>query len=226
MHPVFTDRRHAGNLLARQLEHLRGRPDLLVLGLPRGGVPVAFEVARHLNAALDVLLVRKLGVPGHEELAMGAITSGGRQVLNHRMIDSLNINDLDIQQAIRRESRRIREQEELYRPERGPLVLRHQSVVLVDDGIATGSTMLAAVAAAQDEQPRTIVIAAPVGAAKSHAQLQGAIGVEEVIFVHQPMVFHAVSTWYEDFSQTSDDEVRHLLAQAEAAVGGAKRGGP
>jgi putative phosphoribosyl transferase len=225
MHPTFTDRRHAGRLLARQLERLRGRPELMVLGLPRGGVPVALEVACHLNAALDVLLVRKLGVPWHEELAMGAIASGGRLVLNHRLIDSLNIRDADVAEAIRRETLRLHEQEALYRPERGALLLRNHTVVLVDDGVATGSTMLAAMAAVQAEQPRAIVVAAPVGASKARARLQAGDEVEEVVFTYEPLVFHAVGDWYQDFSETPDEEVRHLLAQAETTVG-PKRSGP
>jgi putative phosphoribosyl transferase len=226
MQPPFADRRHAGSLLARQLEHLRGRPALLVLGLPRGGVPVAFEVARHLNAVLDILLVRKLGVPWHAELAMGAIASGGRQVLNHRLIDTLGIRDADVQEAVRRETGRIREQEALYRPARSPVVLRHQCVILVDDGIATGSTMQVAVATMHDEHPAHLVVAAPVGAPKARARLQATGLIDEVVFTHEPESFQAVGEWYEDFSPTSDQEVRNLLMQAESAVGGAKRGGP
>jgi putative phosphoribosyl transferase len=226
MDGLFADRHQAGRLLAERLTRHRGRPGLVVLGLPRGGIPVAYEVARQLHAALDVLLVRKLGVPWNEELAMGAIASGGVRVLDHRLIDALGVRDADIDEAVGRETRRIAEQERLYHPARMPLPLRDRPVIIIDDGVATGATMIAAVAAARSQHPASVLVAAPVAAPEARQLLQELDRVEEVVFVLTPEAFSSVGRWYRDFSPTTDEEVRRLLGEAEAASSGAQRGGP
>ena len=204
----FRDRRHAGQALAKTLEHYGDRPDVIVLALPRGGVPVAYEVARALHAPLDVFIVRKLGVPGHEEYAMGAIASGGVRVLNPQVAD-LRIPQSAIDAVAEREERELGRREALYRGDRPPLVLEERTVILVDDGLATGSTMRAAATAVKQLKPRRIVIAVPVGAPDTCQDFRAQ--VDEVVCGITPEPFRAVGLWYEDFSQTSDDEVRELL---------------
>jgi predicted phosphoribosyltransferase len=209
---LFRDRFDAGRHLAARLRHYAGRPDVVVLALPRGGVPVGYEVARALGASLDVFVVRKLGVPGHEELAMGAIASGGVRVLNKEVLRELPISDEDLDAVSAREQLELSRREEEYRGARPPADVRGKTVILVDDGLATGSTMRAAVAALRRLGPARIVVAVPVGARSTCAEL--AREADEAVCAEEPEPFHAVGLWYYDFAQTSDDEVRDLLAQA------------
>src|SRR5690242_5853476 len=206
---AFKDRTEAGRSLAEQLAHLAGSPDLLVLALPRGGVPVAFEVAQALEAPLDVFLVRKLGVPGHEELAMGAIASGGVRVLNQALVRHLGIPLSAVERVTQREQQEILRRERLYREGRAPLNPAGRRVVLVDDGLATGATMLAAVRAIRVENPERIVVAVPVASKQACEDLGQ--DADEVVCAATPEPFASVGAWYEDFTQTSDDEVRDLL---------------
>jgi len=215
----FTDRIEAGRLLGRELVRRLGtRDDLLVLGLPRGGVPVAAEVAQALDAPLDVFIVRKLGVPGHEELAMGAIASGGVRVLNREVLDYMSLSEGTIESVALREQRELARRENEYRGTRPPLDVGGKTVIIVDDGLATGSTMRAAVKALRRMQPRAIVVAVPVAAASTCADFRREGEADEVICLRTPEPFQAVGLWYEDFSQTTDEEVRALLdrfAEAE-----------
>jgi putative phosphoribosyl transferase len=201
------DRRHAGRLLAGLLEHHRGQPGVVVLGLPRGGVPVAYEVAKALGAPLDVYLVRKLGTPGHEELAMGAIADGDVVALNRDIADCVP-GDV-VQQVIRREARELRRQGEAYRSGRARLDVAGRTVVLVDDGLATGASMRAAVEALRGFSPLKIVVAVPV--APEGIRRQFAEAVDEVVCVMTPEPFTAVGAGYRDFTQVEDDEVTSLL---------------
>ena len=218
---VFQNRSHAGRILAQYLGQYADRPDVLVLGLPRGGVPVAFEVAQELHAPLDVFLVRKLGVPGHEELAMGAIASGGVKVLNQDTIDFLRISDETIDRIAAEEERELRRREALYRSDRPRPAVQDQIVILVDDGLATGSTMKAAAEALRRQSPARIVVAVPVAASTTCQEFEAY--VDEVVCAETPSPFYAVGMWYEDFSQTSDQEVQRLLEEAahSRAVGSA-----
>ena len=220
MHPdnprPFADRREAGMELGSRLSHLKDRTDVTVLALPRGGVPVAYEVARQLRAPLDVFLVRKLGVPGHEELAMGAIASGGVRVLNDDVVEWYRIATPIIDAVAAQEQRELERQEREYRRARPALDLRGRVVVLVDDGLATGSTMKAAVQAVRAHHPLRIVVAVPVGApdtCRAFADI-----ADEIFCARSPAAFAAVGQWYHDFSQTSDAEVATLL---EYGAGGA-----
>jgi predicted phosphoribosyltransferase len=213
---LFHDRRHAGRLLAARLAHYRGRDDVLVLALPRGGAPVAAEIARSLGAPLDVFIVRKLGLPGQPELAMGAVATGGAVVLNHELVDRLELPDLVIREAARRELSVIEKQQQSFRGRRPPPEIRGRTIVLVDDGLATGSTMRAAIAAIKRQAPRRLVVAAPVGAAETCDELRRE--VDEFVSIACPEDFHAVGQWYEDFSQTTDAEVVSLLAQQPAVA--------
>jgi len=207
----FQDRPQAGRLLAEKLAVLSNRPEVVVLGLPRGGVPVAFEVAQRLQVTLDIFLVRKLGVPGHEELAMGAIASGDICFLNDGVIRSLGIPQKVIDQAIARERHALEEHEGIFR--RGASVnLRGRVVVLVDDGLATGATMRAAVMAVRERHPSRVIVAAPVAARDTCREFKKL--ADEIVCVQTPLNFEGVGQWYEDFSQTSDEEVRHLLQEA------------
>ena len=208
----FRDRTEAGQQLAAKLTAYVNRPDVLVLALPRGGVPVAFEVARALHAPLDVLVVRKLGVPGQEELAMGAIATGGVRILNHDVVELLGIADEVINRVAAQEQHEVERREHLYRGERPPYQVHGRTIILVDDGIATGATMRAAVAALKQQQPARLIIAVPVAAASTCDAF--AAEVDELVCVIRPEVFYAVGFWYENFSQTSDEEVRDLLDQA------------
>lgn len=217
----FEDRREAGQLLAERLSAYAGRADVTVLALPRGGVPVGYEVARALRAPLDVFLVRKLGVPGHEELAMGAIASGGVCVLNDDVVQALNIPQRVISVVARREQRELERRERLYRDDLPPPDVRGRTVLLVDDGLATGSTMRAAVAALRRLQPARIVVAVPTAAPSTCEELRHE--ADDCICEITPDPFCAVGLCYEDFSQTTDDEVRELLRRAAdpmvAAIG-------
>jgi len=208
---IFHDRHDAGRQLAARLDHYRGRDDLLVLALPRGGVPVGFEVAEALQAPLDVFLVRKLGVPGQEELAMGAIASGGIRVLNDSVVQLLGLREADIAAVERFERRELERREREYRSDRSPLDAAGKIVILVDDGLATGSSMRAAVKALRRMGPGRIVVAVPVGARETCDEL--AMEADETVCAREPEPFHAVGVWYENFAQTTDEEVRDLLAR-------------
>jgi predicted phosphoribosyltransferase len=208
----FRDRAEAGRVLAERLRRYAGRDDVVVLGLPRGGVPVAFEVARELGVPLDVFLVRKLGVPGHEELAFGAIATGGTRVLNTELIERLALPPEWIEAIDARERRELERRERAYRGDEPPPDLAGRMVILVDDGLATGSTMLAAVRAIREDDPARIVVAVPVGDPGVCARLETV--ADEVVCAITPRPLRSVGSWYEDFSQTSDDEVRDLLARA------------
>ena len=211
----FRDRRHAGEILSSKLKHLSGNKDIVVLGVPRGGVPVAFEVARSLSAALDVFVVRKIGLPGHEEFAIGAIASGGARVMNDEVIESLEVDQVLIDAVIEQEEKELERRERLYRGSRDPLDVRRKRVVLVDDGLATGSSMRAAIRAIRALSPERIIVAVPVGAPETCEAL--AVEADEVICGETPDPFYAVGLWYEDFSQTTDEEVRELLERASHA---------
>jgi predicted phosphoribosyltransferase len=208
----FRNRREAGRLLAAKLAAYANRPDVLVLALPRGGVPVAYEVARALGAPLDVFLVRKLGVPGQEELAMGAVASGGVRVINGPVVRALRIPPELIDAVAAREQEEIARQERLYRGDRPPPDIRGRTVILVDDGLATGATMLAAVKALRQQQPSRIIVAVPIASRETCEQLQSE--VDDIVCAMTAEPFYAVGLWYQDFSQTSDDEVRDLLRAA------------
>jgi predicted phosphoribosyltransferase len=210
---TFANRREAGVELATRLDRYRKRDDVVVLGLPRGGVPVAFEVARALGAPLDVFLVRKLGVPRHRELAMGAIASGGVRVLNDEVVGWYGVPKTVIDAVAREELVELDRRERAYRDDRPLLDVRNQTVILVDDGLATGSSMKAAVEAVRALGPAHIVVAVPVGAPETCGALKGA--ADEVVCARTPEPFSAVGLWYEDFAQTTDDEVRDLLAAAQ-----------
>jgi len=216
----YEDRRQAGRVLGERLASFAGQPDVVVLGLPRGGVPVAWEVARRLGAPLDVFVVRKLGFPGHEELAMGAIASGGVRVLNPEVV-AQGVSREEIEAVTRDEQRELERRERLFRGDRPALPVAGKTVILVDDGLATGSTMRAAVRALRRKDARRIVVAVPVGARSTCAELEEE--ADEVVCAETPESFHAVGLWYEDFSQTTDDEVRELLGRAgqPAEEGGA-----
>ena len=212
----FRDRSDAGRQLAARLTAYANRSDVLVLALPRGGVPVAFEVAHALDAPLDIFLVRKLGLPGQEELAMGAIASGGVTVLNSEVVDTLRIPDHVIDQVAAQEQRELERRERLYRDDRSPPDVRGKTVILVDDGLATGATMYAAAAALRELGPDRIVVAVPTAAPETCDAFRDA--VDEIVCAITPDPFYAVGLWYEDFSQTTDDEVRELLARAHPLV--------
>jgi putative phosphoribosyl transferase len=207
---TFADRREAGRVVADALLSYRDATDVLVLGLPRGGVPVAWEVATALHAPLDVLVVRKLGAPRWEELALGALASGGLVVLNDDVVRSLRITDEQLQQVIDKESVELTRREDAYRGDRPPIEPAGKVVVLVDDGIATGASMLAAIRAIRTAGPARIVVAVPVAPPNACRQLASA--ADDLVCVTTPGSFLAVGEYYRDFSQTSDDEVRELLA--------------
>jgi putative phosphoribosyl transferase len=209
---LFHDRSEGGRILAHDLSAYADRPDVLVLALPRGGVPVGYEVARTLHAPLDVFLVRKLGVPAREELAMGAIATGGVRVLNQDVIDALGIPQETIDTVAERETEELERREQTYRGSRGAPDVHGRTIILVDDGLATGSTMRAAVAALRRQGPDRIVVAVPVGAAETCAEFQSE--ADEVVCARTPEPFHAVGLWYDNFAQTSDEEVHELLRRA------------
>jgi putative phosphoribosyl transferase len=208
----FRDRREAGRQLALTLRRYAGRAGVVVLGLPRGGVPVAYEVASALGVPLDVFVVRKLGLPGHEELAMGAIASGGIVVLNEEITQLLNVPAAVVAEVRDREARELARREAEYRDGRPPLDVRGRTVILVDDGLATGASMRAAIEALRRRAPAHIVVAVPIAAQQTCADLRHE--VEEIVCAVTPEPFHAVGLWYRDFSPVEDAEVRELLAHA------------
>jgi predicted phosphoribosyltransferase len=209
---AFDNRQHAGEQLAAALSHYAGHAETLVLALPRGGVPVGFAIAQHLGLPLDIILVRKLGLPQHEEYAMGAIASGGVRVLNPEAIEGFAVRPDVVEAVCARESAVIAERERLYRGNRPPLDLHGRTAILVDDGLATGSTMRVAAKVARRLGAARVVAAVPVAPAESCALLGD--DVDEIVCLSQPPHFRAVSQWYRDFDQTSDEEVQHLLALA------------
>src|SRR5205809_1528082 len=209
---IFRDRTDAGRKLAARLKHYADRKDLLVLALPRGGVPVAYEVAKELNTPLDVFLVRKLGVPGHEELAMGAIASGGVRVLNEDIVNYLRIPNQVIDVVAANEQRELERRARAYRGDRPPPDVKDRIVILIDDGLATGSTMRAAAESLRLQKPRRLVVAVPVSSRETCDEFRSE--VDEIVCAFTPEHFQGVGIWYEDFSQTSDEEVRELLKRA------------
>lgn len=212
---LFRDRREAGRELARLLPAYAGRDDVVVLALPRGGVPVASEIARALDAPLDVFLVRKLGVPGHEELAMGAIASGGAQVLDSEVVRAYRISEQEIGRVAAIERRELDRREQAYRGGRPPLPLKGRTAILVDDGLATGSSMRAALAALGPLEAARTVVAVPVAPRSTLHDLRNL--ADEIVCVATPEPFFAVGMFYEDFEQTDDEEVRALLALRESS---------
>jgi len=217
MQRQFRDRREAGRRLAMHLREYAGRPDVLVLGLARGGVPVASEVARALQLPLDVFVVRKLGVPGHEELAMGAIATGGVRVLDTRVIRSWNVPDAAIARVTSEQHRELERREDAYRDMRPTPEVGGRTVLLVDDGLATGASMFAAVSALRRANPAVIVVAVPVGAPEACEAMRR--HADDCVCVLAPPQFRGVGEWYVDFSQTTDAEVRALLNAAARRVG-------
>jgi predicted phosphoribosyltransferase len=211
---LFRDRADAGRQLLSKLGAYRARPDVLVLGLPRGGIPVGYEVARGLGAPLDVFVVRKLGVPGQEELAMGAIATGGVRIVNRDVVDALHIPPDVVDRAAAEEVRELERREQSYRGERPEPQVGGKTVILVDDGLATGSTMRAAVAALRQQGPARIVVAVPVAAPSTCQELRRE--VDEIVCFATPEPFMAVGRFYDDFAQTTDEEVTELLAAARA----------
>lgn len=208
----FADRREAGQALGEALIAFAGRPDVVVLALPRGGVPVGYEVARRLGVPLDIFLVRKLGVPGHEEYAMGAIASGGVRVDNPAISRHVDLEPALVRQVEARERAELARRERAYRADRPPLDVRDRYVILVDDGLATGSTMRAAVEGLRQLAPRAVIVAVPVASPDACREL-GELA-DGIVCARTPEPFHAVGLWYVDFAQTTDDEVRTLLAAA------------
>ena len=213
---AFTDRRDAGRTLAARLQQYANRDDVIVLALPRGGVPVAFEVATTLDAPLEVFVVRKLGTPGHSELAMGAIASGGVRVLNDDVVRWLGISPDQIDAVARQEQQELERREAAYRKGVSLPSLDGRVVILVDDGLATGSTMRAAVQAVKQQRPARVIVAVPVGARETCDEL-GALA-DEVICARKPEPFTAVGQWYLDFQQTTDEEVKALLSERSRGV--------
>lgn len=209
----FMDRRDGGRQLGGKLSDYAGRPEVIVLALPRGGVPVGYEVARALHVPLDVLIVRKLGMPGREELAIGAIASGGIRILNEDIVQALAVDRSIIERVTEQELEELRRRERQYRGERPALDVDDRTVILVDDGLATGASMLAAVHALRSRQPAKIVVAVPAAAPQAVDLLQPQ--VDELVYVMAPEPFEGVGKWFEDFGQTTDEEVQRLLAEAD-----------
>jgi len=218
----FKDRIDAGRVLARELEGYGGRPDVLVLALPRGGVPVGFEVARELGVPLDVFVVRKLGMPGHEEYAIGAIASGGVRIINEEAVRSFGVTDAEIEAVTAEERMELERRERRYRDGRPSPDIAGKTVILVDDGLATGSTMRAAVEALREEGPARVVVAVPTAALETCAEI--ATLVDDMVCAMTPEPFYAVGLWYDDFGQTTDEEVHDLLAIAAGATRDSTRG--
>ena len=210
------NRREAGRILADRLQDYARRPDVVVLGLPRGGVPVAFEIAAALQVPLDVFVVRKLGVPGHEELAMGAVASGGVCVLNRDIVRELGLSSAAIERAVQNEAQELQRRERAYRDGRPFPDLKNRVVILVDDGLATGASMRAAAHALRPHEPARIIVAVPTAARDACEAFKSE--VDEAICAITPEPFHAVGLWYDEFPQTTDEEVRDLLARSAAAA--------
>lgn len=224
---MFRDRVDAGRQLAKELVHYANREDVLILGIPRGGVPVASEVAQALCAPLDIMLVRKLGTPGQEELAMGAIASGGIRILNQQLVAELGITDEQVADAIATQEAELERRERLFRGSRPSISVKGKIVILVDDGIATGSSMLAAVDALRKLEPKKIVVAVPVAPAHANEQIKRV--ADEFVCVDQPEWFFGIGQFYENFSQTEDSEVHALLegaAEAFVAAGKSEKKSP
>lgn len=214
--PLFVDRHDAGRKLAKLLSKYKDRDDVVALGLPRGGVPVALEVARRLGARLDIFLVRKLGVPGHRELAMGAIASGNVRVTNKDVIQSLGISQDAIDAVAEEEREELERREQMYRDGKDGLNLRNKTIVLVDDGLATGATMRAAILGVKAQHPKELIVAVPVAAPSTCENLEPL--VDQIICVETPEDFWGVGAWYHEFGQTTDAEVQAALAQAAAEL--------
>ncbi|HEY6930914.1 MAG TPA: phosphoribosyltransferase family protein [Thermoanaerobaculia bacterium] len=213
---AFSDRRDAGRQLARRLSHYASRDDVVVLALPRGGVPVGFEIAEALSAPLDVFIVRKLGVPGEEELAMGAIASGDVEVLDPGVLARFGVSESELDGVRRRERRELARREQVYREERPALELEGRTVILVDDGMATGASMRAAVSAVASASPGRLVVAVPVAPKSTVLELRSR--VDEFVCLQTPELFEAVGMFYDDFAVTGDDEVRALLARRPVPI--------
>ena len=209
----FSDRRAAGRILARSLDGYAGQQDVVVLALPRGGVPVAFEVARALGAPLDIFMVRKLGVPGREELTMGAVASGGIRVLNGDVVRYFRVPSIVLDEVTEIARRELERRERIYRDDRTAPALNRRTVILVDDGLTTGSTMRAAIAAVRAHHPARVVVAVPVAADEFCEEFR--LKADDTIFALLPEPFHSVDTWYEDFGEVGDEAVRALLANAQ-----------
>jgi len=209
---VFLNRTDAGQKLAHELRRYANRHDVIVLGIPRGGVPVAFEVAKALKAPLDIFLSRKLGVPGQEELAFGALATGGVRVLDRELIAELNISQGEIEEITETVGRELRRRERVYRGTRPPLEVERKTVILVDDGIATGSSILAAITALREMRPARLVVATPVAPLHTCNRLRAQ--VDDLVCVYAPEFFYAIGQFYEDFSQVADEEVTDLIHKA------------
>ena len=216
MRETFRDRTEAGQLLARELMRYADLPDIIVLGLPRGGVPVAFEVAMALHAPLDVFVVRKLGTPGQPELAMGAIASGGVRVINDEVVDGMGIATEVIEAVAQEEERELKGREVAYRGSHSQPEVRGKTVLLIDDGVATGSTMRAAIRALNSQHPARLIVGVPTAAGSTWRELR--TEADEFVALMTPEPFHGVGEWYEDFSQTSDGEVTELLSRARRCL--------
>lgn len=210
---LYSDRSQAGRILARKLHAYEGRKDVVVLALPRGGMPVAHEVAEALEAPLDVFVVRKLGVPGQEELAMGAIASGGVRVISPEVVRSCGVSEREVEKVVAAERAELERREASYREDRPPLDVRGKVVILVDDGLATGSSMRAAIAALRLRSPARVVVAVPVAPRATNQRFASI--ADDVVCAVTPEPFHAVGEWYENFAQVGDDEVRDLLHRAD-----------
>ncbi len=213
MNPRFRDRSEAGRMLAARLEKYAGRDDVIVFGLPRGGVPVAFEVARGIGAPLDVFIVRKIGVPWHEELAMGAIASGGVRLIDENLVRQLGLTADDVEQVVEQEQRELERRERQYRGDRPFPNVTGRTGILVDDGLATGASMRVAVAALRQEHPARIVVAVPIAPPDTCAALKEE--ADDVVCALTPEPFYAVGLWYKDFTQTTDEEVHDLLTDSQ-----------
>ena len=209
----FSDRYEAGKVIATQLKDYANKPDVIVLALPRGGVPVGYEIAKALALPLDVFIVRKLGVPGHEELAMGAIATGGTTIFNEEIIDDLHISPSAIELILQTEQDELKRREISYRDNRPLPKLEGKTVILVDDGIATGATMRAAIKAILQHKPASIILAVPVIALSTYNEMSAL--VDKIIYSMKPLNFYAVGLWYDDFSQTTDSEVSDLLKESK-----------
>lgn len=210
---LYADRRNAGRVLARRLSEYADRRGVVVLGLPRGGVPIAYEIAARLRVPLDVLVVRKLGAPGQEELAVGAIASGGVLVLNDEIVASIGLEPEEIEAIVERETIELERRERLYRGARPPLDVNGRTIIVADDGLATGATMSAAIQALRTQAVSAIIVAVPIGAPETCAEI--AKQADAILCAHVPRRLLAIGNWYDDFSATSDDEVRTLLAAAQ-----------
>jgi len=213
MHQKFKNKREAGQHLAKALIEYEGRQDCLLLALPRGGVPVAYEVAKRLCLPLDILLVRKLGVPGHEELAMGAIASGGICVINHDILQQLFISPAAVEQVTHKEQKELQRREKIYRGKLATPEIKGKTIIVIDDGLATGATAKAAIAALREAEADKIIVAVPVGAVSTCREVSTL--VDKLVCLYSPEPFHGVGQWYVDFSQTSDVEVQTLLARSQ-----------